>query len=153
MIKTVKTKWVTAEIDRIIALVYFIIVISVFIVAILLLPNLLIKFSEVFEDNELVRRGILVFSFLALAAISVMFVLRIRDLSKKARIVFSYLTILEAVKVDVKKFKSEFSRIENYLNSTDWTLADYWVKRTQIEYTEVFLNKLQEPSKIDSPSE
>jgi hypothetical protein len=36
--QSVKTKWITAEIDRITALVYFMIVISVFIVATLLYP-------------------------------------------------------------------------------------------------------------------
>lgn len=37
---TVKTKWVTVEVDKITALIYFIITISVFIAAIVILPNL-----------------------------------------------------------------------------------------------------------------
>ena len=48
--KTIKTKWITAEIDRITALIYFMITLSVFIVAIVILPDLLHKFAKVFMD-------------------------------------------------------------------------------------------------------
>jgi hypothetical protein len=70
--ETVKTKWITAEIDKITALIYFIVTISVFIVAIVTLPNLIHKFEQVFEDNELIRKGLLTFSIIALAAVGYM---------------------------------------------------------------------------------
>lgn len=138
--KAVKTKWITAEIDRITALIYFMIVISVFIVAILLLPNLLQKFSQVFQDTELVRLAIVIFSILALAAVSYMIVLRKRSLMNNARAVFNYLTLHEAAKLEIEKFKSRFQDIERYLNDNDWILADYWITRIEVEYTEVFLS-------------
>jgi hypothetical protein len=59
--QTVNTKWITAEIDRITALIYFIVTISVFIVAIAILPDVPQKFSEVFQDSELVKKGVLIF--------------------------------------------------------------------------------------------
>lgn len=57
--QTIKTKWVTAEVDRITALIYFMIIILVFIVAILILPDLLHKFAQVFGDIYLIRLGVL----------------------------------------------------------------------------------------------
>jgi hypothetical protein len=146
--KTVKTKWIKAEIDRITSLLYFIIVILAFIAAVLLLPNLLEKFSQVFQDTELVRLGIIIFSIAALAAVSYMFVLRIKDLLHKARIVFNYLTVLEAVKVDVESYKTKFQDIQRYLDESDWTLADYWVKRIQIEYIEYIMQIIWPKGKI-----
>jgi hypothetical protein len=86
--QTVKTKWMTAEIDRITALIYFIVTISVFIVAIAILPGLLHKFSQVFQDIEFVRLGILAFSVLALSTVAYMLILRIRRLLDKVTTVF-----------------------------------------------------------------
>ena len=142
--KTVTTKWITAEIDRITALIYFVIIISVFIVAIVLLPDLLQKFAQVFEDIESVRRGIFIFSVLALAAVCGMFVLRILGLMNKARIVFKYPTLLEGIKVDAKRFETNLHGIERYLNDNGWTLAEYWVNRVQQEYTEETLEMIQD---------
>ena len=137
-----RTKWITAEIDRITALIYFAIVISLFIVAILILPDLLHKFAQVFQDSELVRLVIILFSISAPVAVSFMVVHRIRRLMNEAGTVFNYLTLHEAAKVEIEEFKSRFQDIERYLNEGDWTLAEYWVERVQVEYTEVFLSKL-----------
>jgi len=148
--ETVKTKWITAEIDKITALIYFMVTISVFIVAIVILPNLLQKFAQEFEDTSLIRLGILIFSVGALAAVSYMLIHRILELLKKASIVFSYLTALTAIKVDKEKFKENLQNVEGYLNSNDWTLAEYWINRIQNEYTELFLNKvsISDPSPV-----
>jgi hypothetical protein len=67
--KAVKTKWITAEIDRITALIYFAIIISVFTGAIVFLPDLLQKFSQVFQDSGLVRLAIVILSLAALIAV------------------------------------------------------------------------------------
>jgi hypothetical protein len=139
---TIETKWVTAEIDRITALVYFIVTISVFIIAIVLLPDILHKFSQAFQDIESIRIGILILSILALGAVSYMSFLRIRSLLNKASIVFNYLVALEAIKTEKERFNPILQEIERYLNNNDWILSEYWVDRIQLEYTEVFLDKV-----------
>jgi hypothetical protein len=150
--RAVKTKWITAEIDRITALIYFMATISLFIVAIIILPSILHKFAQVFVDIELVRLGVLIFSVLALSAVGYMLILRMRGLLDKASTVFKYLTALGAIKSDREKFKGNLQDVEGYLNSGDWTLAKYWVIRIQQEYTVVFLNEVSkaEPSKDNS---
>lgn len=145
--QTIKTKWITAEIDRITALVYFIIIISLFIVAIQLYHIFLQNFERIFQGVELAKIVILIFSVLALIAVSIMFILRIRGLLKKALIVFRYLTALGAIKTEKEKFKTTLQEIERYLNDTDWTLTKYWVDRIQKEYTELFVMKSQELQK------
>jgi hypothetical protein len=140
--ETVKTKWITAEIDKITALIYFIVTISVFIVAIVTLPNLIHKFAQVFEDNESIRKGLLAFSIIALAAVGYMLVRRILQLLDKASTVFMYLTALTAIKMDKEKFRPNLQDVESYLNSNDWPLAKYWINRIQKDYTEVFLSKV-----------
>jgi hypothetical protein len=150
--QTVNTKWIKAEIDRITALIYFIITISVFIVAIAFLPSLLHKFSQVFQDTELVRLGVLIFSVLALCAVGYMLILTIRRLLDKASAVFKYLTALGAIKTDKEKFKGNLQEIEGYLNSGDWTLAEYWVNRIQKDYTEVFLGEVSKAQPSEDKS-
>jgi hypothetical protein len=140
--QTVKTKWITAEIDKITALIYFIITISVFIFAIIVLPNVLHGFAKEFGDTFLVRLGVVVFSALALSAVWVMLRHRIRGLLDKASIVFKYLTALGAIKIEKDKFKENLQEIEGYLNSGDWTLAEYWLNQIQIEYAEVFWSRV-----------
>jgi len=114
--QTVNTKWITAEIDRITALIYFIVTISVFIVAIAILPDVPQKFSEVFQYSELVKKGVLIFSVLGLSAVGYMLILRIRGLLAKASTVFKYLTALGAIKIDREKFKENLQDVEGYLN-------------------------------------
>jgi hypothetical protein len=104
--QAVNTRWITAEVDRITALVYFIIVISVFISANLLYPVFLQKLAQVFQNNESTRLGILMFSSLALSAVIYMFILRIRRLQRKASIVFGYLTAIGAIEEDKEQFKT-----------------------------------------------
>jgi hypothetical protein len=72
--QTVNTKWITAEVDRITALIYFIVIISVFIVVTQLYPAFLQKFAQVFVGNESTKLGILIFSSLVLIAMSIMFI-------------------------------------------------------------------------------
>lgn len=140
--ETVKTRWITAEIDKITALIYFMATISLFMVAIVILPSTLHKFAEVFQDTFLVRLVVLIFSAVALSVVCVMLRYRIQGLLNKASIVFEYLTVLEAIKVEKNKFKENLREIEGYLNSGDWTLAEYWIHRIQIEYAEIFLNNV-----------
>ena len=70
-------------------------------------------------------------------------ILRIRGLLAKASTV-KYLTALGAIKIDREKFKENLQDVEGYLNSGDWTLAEYWVNRIQKEYTEVFLSQVSD---------
>jgi hypothetical protein len=144
--QTVKTKWITAEIDKITALIYFMVTISVFIVAIVVLPSILHKFAVEFADTFMVRLGVVIFSAFALSAVIVMLILRIRGLLNKASTVFSYLTALGAIKVEKDKFKGTLEEIEGYLNGGDWTLAKYWIERIQKEYTESFLSEVSKLS-------
>jgi hypothetical protein len=149
--QTIKTKWITEEIDRITALVYFMVIISLFIVATQLYPVFLQNFAQFFNENiESTKLVILIFSILALIAVSIMFILRILGLLTKASIVFKYLTALGAIKMDKENFKTTLQDIERYLNDNNWTLAEYWVEdRIQREYTELFLKKVKEVQKAE----
>jgi hypothetical protein len=141
--QAVKTKWITAEVDRITALVYFIITISVFIAAILIIADFLPKLAEPFGNLESTRTGILIFSFIALFAVVYMFILKIKGLQAKTLTVFKYLTALGAIKTSKEKFKETLGDVERYLNDSHWTLADYWMNRIQIDYTETFLEEVR----------
>jgi hypothetical protein len=141
--QTVKTKWITAEIDRVTALIYFMIIISLFIVATHLSPVFLQNFAQFFENIELAKLGILIFSILALIGVIIMFIYKIFGILQKASVVFEYLTSLEAIKKDKENFKTTLESIEHYLDDNNWTLAEYWVKRIQVEYTELFLIKVK----------
>jgi hypothetical protein len=149
--QTVKTKWVTAEIDRITTLAYFIITISVFIYAILLIPDLLPKIAQPFRDVESTRLAIFIFSFIALVAVVIMFIIRIRGLQTKALTVLMYLTALGIIKTDKEgkeNVKTTFKDIERYLDDNHWTLAEYWVRRLQEEYSELFLEAVKKPTRV-----
>jgi hypothetical protein len=143
--QAVKTKWITAEIDRITALVYFITIISLFIVTTQIYPVFLQNFSRIFEDIESTKLGILAFSLSALIAVSLMFILRIKSLLGKAVTVFLYLTALNAIKTEKESLKTTLQDIECYLNDNDWTLAEYWVRRLRDEYTELFVERTESP--------
>jgi hypothetical protein len=142
MEQTIKTKWITAEVDRITALIYFVVVISVFIVATLLYPAFLDKFAQLFQNNESTKLGILIFSSMALIAVIIMFILRIRGLQRKASVILKYLIALRAIKTGKEKFKDTLQDIERYLDSNDWTLAEYWVDYLQREYTRLLNDNL-----------
>jgi hypothetical protein len=75
--------------------------------------------------------------------VSTMFIVRIKGLQRKALIAFRYLTALEAIKTAKENFKDTLQDIERYLDNNDWTLAEYWVKRIQTQYTELFLEKIR----------
>jgi hypothetical protein len=141
--ETVKTKWITAEIDRITALVYFIVVISVFIFTILLYQDFLQKFAQVFQNNELTKLVIVILSFAALGFVSYMFKRRYDGLKGKAYTVFRYLAALEAIKEDRENFKASFEDIERRLDNNDWTMAEYLVKDVREDYQEVFVEKVK----------
>lgn len=149
--QTVKTKWITAEVDRITALVYFIVVISVFIAASQLYPVFLQKFAQIFQSGESTKLAILIFSSLALIAVSIMFILRIDGLRGKASIVFRYLTALQTIKIDKEHyFKNILQEIERYLDNDDWTLTEYWVKHVDVALIETKQQK-EYPNIIHMP--
>jgi hypothetical protein len=139
--QTVRTKWITAEIDRITALIYFIIIISLFIIATQLYPAFLQHFTHIFTNIEITRLLILVFSNIALVGVIIMLRFRIKGLRLKASIVFKYLAALESIRTAKESFKISFQDIERYLNDNDWTLAEYWVDRVILEYKELFLEE------------
>jgi hypothetical protein len=141
---TVKTKWITAEVDRITALIYFMVIISLFIIAAQLYPSFLQNFTQFFGNIESIKIVITIFSLLALIAVSIMCILRILGLMTKALIVFEYLAALGAIKTDKDNFKSALQDIERYLDDNNWTLAEYLVKNIQKEYTQLFLKKIKE---------
>ena len=143
---TLKTKWITAEIDRINALLYFIIVICVFIFATQYYSDFLPKFTQHFQDIESTRIVILIFSISALIAVCYMFLARIygpEGLQRKASIVYRYLYNLQQIKIDTKYFGEPLDKIESYLNDNHWTLALYWVTRVRQEYTRLFLEDVR----------
>jgi hypothetical protein len=156
--EALKTKWITAEIDRNNALIYFIVVIGLFTIAIASLPDFLPKFTVLFDDTdadqkvEFVKIGIV-----ALSGAAMYFLIRrlkrrlfSRDddristdaLQDKALIIFRYLAALEAIKVKKEIFKDSLKEVERYLDDNHWVLAKYWVDRIQAEYTALFLEEL-----------
>lgn len=144
--KTIRSKWIAAEMDRITALIYFMIVISVFLIAIIYLPDFLQIFVHSFNDNASIYAGLMIFVSLALAGISYMCYVRIRALQSKAAIVFRYLTALEAIRNNEKDFNDTLDDIERYLDSNDWILVEYWLDRLEIDYVERILDS-QSPKK------
>lgn len=140
--QTLKTKWITAEIDRITALIYFIIIISTFIAATQVLPDFLAKFAQSFADDETTKLAILLFSIFALTLVSLMFIFRIFGLQAKAPVVFKYLTSLGAIKVSKEGFQTTLENTERYLDEAHWTLAEYWVNRIQKDYAVFYSDKL-----------
>ena len=143
--QTVMTKWLTAEVDRITALVYFITIILLFITAALIYSVFPQNFAQVFGNVESTRAVILIISILALIGVSIMFILRIAGLLNKASIVFRYLTALGAIKTETDTFKTTLQNIEKCLNDNDWTLANNWLERIEREYTQLFFKKSREP--------
>jgi hypothetical protein len=141
--QAIKTKWITTEIDRITALIYFMIVITIFIVAIIVIGDFLPKFAQSFGNIDSSKIAILIFSTVALGAVAYMFKIRINGLEKKALIVFKYLTSLGAIKADKEKFRASLEDIERYLNEDHWALAEYWVNRIQVDYSEQFLEDVK----------
>jgi hypothetical protein len=185
--QTIKTKWITAEVDRITALFYFIIIISLFVVATQtqidflpkfehafanatqttqtvkdLLPpfehtfgnatqtvkDLLPPFEHTFGNIKLVDLYVMIFCIVALIGVCIMLVLRIMGLQTKALIVFKYLTALRAIKTHKNEFETTLEDIERYLDDNHWTLAEYWVKRVEQDYSEVFLEEVKKPTKV-----
>jgi hypothetical protein len=141
--QTVKTKWVTAEVDRITALFYFLIVIFVFIVASQVYLDFLPKFSKFFGDIESVRLLIFILSIAGLIAVCYVLRLRINGLRSKSLTVFKYLTTLGAIKMAKEIFKPTQVEIERYLDEEHWPLVEYWVNRLQVEYSELFLHEVK----------
>jgi hypothetical protein len=146
--RTVKTKWITAEVDRITALFYFIIIISLFIYAIEIYQDVLPKFTKFFGDVELTKLIIIGLSVAALIAVVYVLNLRIFGLRTKALTVFKYLTALGAIKTSKENFKTTLQDIERYLNDDHWPLAEYWVNRVQLDYSELFLKEVKKPKGV-----
>lgn len=134
----VRTKWVRAEVDKITAMAYFVTVVSVFIAAEFLLPNFLDKLIGSFGGGQGPKTAILAFSIVALAAVSIMLVHRLKELETKTRVAFRFLIEVDAVKVEKQAFDKSLQEIERYLNGGDWTMAEYWSKRVSVEYEDYF---------------
>jgi hypothetical protein len=152
--QSVKTKWITAEIDRISALIYFMIIICLFIAAVLVVPSFLPKFAQSFGYEQPanlgiwayfqpINLGILTFSGVALAGVVYMLRIRFNGLESKALTVFKYLIALGAIRTAKEKFKPTLDEIEDYLNENHWTLAEYWVNRIQADYSDLFLEEVE----------
>jgi hypothetical protein len=144
--QTVKTKWITAEVDRITALFYFIIIISLFVYATQTQKELLPKFEHPFGDIKIAAFYVMIFSIVALIGVCVMLVIRIIGLQSKALTVFKYLTALRAVKTHKKQFETTLEDIERYLDDSHWTMAEDWVNRLEQDYSEVFLEEVKKPT-------
>jgi len=139
-LQAIKTKWISAEIDRITALVYFIIVVSLFIsAAAFYYQSFLPKFSSLFGNNDMAEMVIVVFSIMALAAVLYMLIIRIYGsdgLQSKTFTVYKYLALREAVRRDREKdkFSEDVEKIEQYLNDNHWSLAKFWVDGTLFQF-------------------
>jgi hypothetical protein len=53
------------------------------------------------------------------------------------------LTALQAIKTGKENFANTLHDIERYLDNNDGTLAEYWVKHVELEYTEFFLENVK----------
>jgi hypothetical protein len=145
--QVVKTKWITAEVDKVTALIYFMVIISLFIVAIHVYAGFLSKFSSFFADVYLTRLLLFSLSALALLVVIYMFIMRIfgpDGLQSKALIVFKYLSALQAIKWNKEAFRPTLNDIERYLNEGHWTLAKYWVKRIEEDYLTAFSEQVNQ---------
>jgi hypothetical protein len=147
----VRTKWVTAEIDRITALIYFIIVVTVFVVAVGIDPHFLPNFVIISEDNQVTKVILLTFSIGTLASVSYVLILKMLALQEKASITFRYLTSLETIRAGRESFRGTLEEIERYLNDNDWTLADYWGRRLQMEYSRFYWEELKRINATTDP--
>jgi hypothetical protein len=140
-----RTLWMGREIDKITAMGYFIVVVSIFILAELIIPGFLDeKFLVNFKDIPEVRNIVLIFSSLALIGVSAMLLMRLKELQSKAWTTFSFLIEQDGIKIMEEKLKEHFDKslqtIERYLNDGNWTLAEYWTKRVAKEYDD-FINR------------
>ena len=141
--QTVQTKWINGEIDRITALIYFLIIITLFIIASQIYPHFLANFGQFF-NHELTGLIILIFSIVAFFAVVIMLIIRMNGLRDKAVTVFKYLASLEAVKTVQSRqmFSTTQDKVERYLDEGHWTLAKFGAIRIEEEYTEQFLQEV-----------
>jgi hypothetical protein len=141
---TLKATWIGREIDKITAMCYFVIIVSIFISAEFFLVGFLDKFLVTFQGNSQARVIILIFSIVALGTVSFMLYWRLKELQSKAKTTFLYLVELDGIKFEKERFDKSLQEIERYLTNGDWTLAEYWVKRITNEYDELIKAKLLE---------
>jgi hypothetical protein len=158
--QTLRTTWIVREIDKITAMAYFAIIISIFISAEFLMGGFLDRFIVSFQGGDqtkdegqnatastngatsstivgagLVARIIIIaFSFAALGAVLYMLYRRHSELNYKAWTTFKFLVALDATKIENERFNPSLKDIERYLSNGDWTMADYWVQRVMDEY-------------------
>jgi hypothetical protein len=162
--ETVRSSWAVREIDKITSLGYFIIVISTFITALFVDANFAYNFLEGLQqtssaanqtaataaanqtgataaanqtganDNTFLRILIISGSSIAGVAVGSMLYFRLRDLMTNALTAFRYRVIVDAIKIDKESFDDIKKEIEQYLNSGDWVLAEYWTDRLMKEY-------------------
>jgi hypothetical protein len=88
------------------------------------------------------------FSLIALLVVIYMLYKRLMELRSKAWTIFRFLLELEAIKKDKTTFDKNLQAIEQYLNNGDWTMAEYWVKRTMFEYDDFITDSITRKIKI-----
>jgi hypothetical protein len=134
--------WITREIDKITAMGYFIIIVSLFISAEILLTGFLDKFLVTFQGSAQARTIILAFSIITLIAVSLMLLRRLNELQSKAWITFLFLVVIESIKIEKTTFDKSLQEIEQYLTNGDWAMASYWIYRVMDEYDDVVKREL-----------
>jgi hypothetical protein len=138
---TLGTTWIVREIDKITAMGYFVIVVSLFISAELLLTGFLDKFLVNFPGGIAARIAILLFSIIALGTVLYKLYKRLSELRSKAWTTFRYLIEVETIKIEKTTFDRNLQSIEQYFNNGDWAMADYWVRRVMEEYSDLILKE------------
>jgi hypothetical protein len=167
--RSLTTTWMVREIDKITAMFYFVIVVSVFILAFILSQYVGMDFQErflgIFEGSEQASEQakaqareqagiiILIFSFIALGAVSYMLYKRLSELRSKAWTTFRFLVLLSAIKIENERFNPNLKAIEQYLSIGDWGMAEYWIQRVKNEYHEVITRKFVKRAEPDVGAE
>jgi hypothetical protein len=135
--RVLRTKWIVREIDKITAIGYFVIVVSIFVGAEIYSPNFLDKLLVTSEGDHLAGVIIFIFSLIALGSVSFMLLGRLLQLRGKAKGTLRYLVALDAIKIEKERFHSDLKEIERYLNDGDWTLVGYWTTRVLRDYDDL----------------
>jgi hypothetical protein len=146
---TVRTKWIAREIDKITAMIYFVLIISIFIVAEFSLKDFLDKFLVNFQGSEQARVILIVFSFTVLVAVLIMVIMRLRELKETSLTTFKSLIIRNIGKIDEQRFDKDLKELDQYLDNGDWTLAKLSVDdvmREYQEYIEPRIERVLEPN-------
>jgi len=140
---TIRTKWITREIDKITAMVYFVIVISIFILAEFYLKGFIDKFLVNFQGIEQARIILIIFSISVLVVVLIMLFVRLGELKQKSLTIFKFLVERDVCKIEEETFAKNLKEIELYLDNDDWTLAQLSVDDTMKAYKEYIKPRLE----------